>query len=259
MFLLSLVSIAWAGRISQHSLLISKDDYAVTVHALEPIRRDIVGFITIKPADRMYNDYYLPMGKSKKGKIFEEDINIFSERLQKVINNNQVEYYLQKIVGMETEERKGRILDEYIVQMATDFHCDLLDLAEVDEGYYIFASTAIKPLAIVLKVGSFWQYYMKDEVPYEISVGKKLGQPYQVVIDLALKKGYSPVCFFSDRIIFVSNSLSYRYSHINTDKKVLWDNYWKFGGEELDKRRKQERLEKKEYLDYEGDLFYFEK
>lgn len=116
------------------------------------------------------------------------------------------------------------------LHMVNSHCCDKkVDVLSIDVAGFddlIFEGMCDKPAVIIVKAGLFWTPILTKKISEEVAV-YGVNQPFTVLMNIAQKQGYTPVCF-TGNIIFVRNDLIENFKEINTDPIRLWMDCWHY-------------------------------
>lgn len=171
----------------------------------------------------------------------------FSQNQSIEILHHDVTYNLMCKKGFSVEE----LANMYFPGNSIDF----LYIKTYGTEHKILEMLKRKPKVICIYGGIFWNPLNSTKVVDPIAL-RNLQQPLMVMIDIAKKKGYRPVCF-TDHLILVRQGYMRLFHEIQNDAYSLWRDSWEEVLSEVEKHAILEKRRTDSYIQFvEPEEFY---
>ncbi len=131
--------------------------------------------------------------------------------------------------------RKGKtfdsVADKYFPKQEIDFLSIDIDGAD----YLILENLKRKPKILCVEGGFSWNPLLATRVPDHVAF-QNLQQPLAIIIKIAKRQGYEPVCF-TQNTFFIRKDLYKRFLNIKNDPVTLWLDAWYYWGKKYNDER----------------------
>jgi len=154
------------------------------------------------------------------GCFIEADKNKYTQLVENFKNSRHV-LCLNHFVFPSKEE--GDTLDMLHQQHMNHIEVDLLSVDIDGREYEILKHLEMKPKLIIIEGGFFFHPLFKNKIPCHEAM-HNIQQPIYVMIELAKKKGYTPICFNQDTFLLRNDLFENHnyFQNLKTDFYSLW-------------------------------------
>lgn len=118
----------------------------------------------------------------------------------------------------------GKTLDEIAQENFPTQQIDFLSIDVDGLDYRLFEEMKIRPSVVCMEGGFAWHPRFAQRLPDEVA-GLNLGQPLAVMIEIARRKSYTPICY-NQNMYFVVDEYAALFSGIRNDAVSLWRDAW---------------------------------
>lgn len=139
---------------------------------------------------------------------------------------------IEEFVAATPSDPVGKTLEAIAAEHFPNEEIDVLSIDIDGLDYLIFENLKCKPKVICIESSGYWSPYLTTAVPKEVAK-LNLGQPLPVMIDIARKNGYEPVCYLVVNLFLVRKDLYSHFSKIKNDALTLWKDSWSYMGEKM--------------------------
>jgi hypothetical protein len=126
--------------------------------------------------------------------------------------------------GSDSSSSTGRSLDQIWRSELGSRHVDFLSIDIDGLDYRILETLEMRPTVVCIEGGFAWHPEFTKKVPDSVAA-RNLQQPLSVLIDIARRKGYVPVCF-NQNTFLVDQKWRDRFLDTPHDAKTLWMDAW---------------------------------
>ena len=149
--------------------------------------------------------------------------------------------------GMKT----GRTLDSlWAADSAPPVDFLSIDIDGLDLD--VFETLQMTPLVVALEGGFSWHPDIEQRVPTHVAA-RNLQQPLAVMISVARRKGYEPICF-NQNLYLIRREYFESFSGIINDPRTLWLDAYYFQSEQFRRHLKRFRETNALIIEHEGGV-----
>ncbi len=182
-------------------------------------------FVEFGAADGLWfsNSRYL-WEKGWSGVMIEADTSRFQELVARYAGQERM-LCLQEYITATNEDTRGATLDKVADKNFPDKEIDFLSIDVDGADYLILEGLQRKPKVICVEAGLHWHPLFNERIPDEFAV-QNLQQPLAVMLDIARRKGYQPVCL-TGNLILVRSDLCAAFQEVPSDVLTLFRDGWR--------------------------------
>lgn len=162
--------------------------------------------------------------KGWSGVMIEPDPKRF-ELLQNQYKGDGRMSCLNLFVTFSEDDARGPTLDQIAMAYFPDREIDFLSIDVDGADYLILENLKVFPKVICIESGLHWHPLFLQRIPDEVAI-QNYQQPLSVVIEIAQKKGYSPVCL-TGNLFLIRNDLYAPFEEVSSDALTIWRDGWR--------------------------------
>ena len=214
-------------------------------------------FVDVGAFDDIYlSNVKLLHDQGWSGAFIETNVERYQKLQRNYANDNRAICIQEKVAASE-DCLEGRSLDQIADEYFPNQKIDCLNIDVDGIDYFILEGLKRMPKVIVIEIGIPWHVLQKNPVPLSAATTHNLGMPLRPMIELAITKGYYPVCF-TINLILVRDEYAYLFANIENDFLSLYEDMavvfpkifqW------IQYRRKQLKEIESTLRQEEGDIF----
>ncbi len=179
-------------------------------------------FVEFGAADGLwYSNTRALFEKGWSGVFIETDPSQFS-RLTKNYSKWKNILCLKETVSWN--DTQGRTIDIIAQEFFPNREIDFMSIDVDGTDHLILENIKLKPKVLCIEGGFSWNPQFSTRIPDHIAA-QNLQQPLAVMIEIAKKQGYEPVCF-TQNIFFIRKDLYGPFKAIQNDPVSLWKEGW---------------------------------
>jgi len=132
-------------------------------------------------------------------------------------------YCLNQTV-LATPGPHGKTIDEIACASFPNQKTDFMNIDVDGLDYRVFEEMHLRPTVVCVEGGFCWHPRFTQRVPEEVAA-RNMQQPVAVMIEIARKKSYTPICF-NQNMYFVVDEQAGPFAGIQKDAVSLWRDAW---------------------------------
>lgn len=145
--------------------------------------------------------------------------------LTKVYDKNERSLLLNYFITWREDDSRGLTFDQIAEKHFADREIDFLSIDIDGADYLILENLKCRPKVICIEADLCWHPLARERIP-DVHAISGTQQPLFVMIDIAKKKGYSPLCT-TGNLFLIRDDLFYHFENTSSDELTLWMDAWK--------------------------------